>query len=198
MSESMVEDFAERHVARWRDHWLEIPFDDEVEAAIVRIGRLGRYLRSSKQTTVAEVGLQDFEYDTLHVLMIRDTPGRASPTELAEDLGISPAGITGRLDGLERAGYVRRIASSVDRRRVDVEVTRKGLDIWRRAMGLRGRAEEALMGTLSAGELATLNRLLKKLALHVEGEPGGQKPNAAPETGSPRVGPRADETQRSS
>ena len=100
--------------------------------------------------------------------MIRDTPGRASPRSLARDLGVSPAGMTGRLDGLEKSGYLRRIPSSSDRRRVDVEVTNAGLDLWRQAMARRGHAEEDLMATLSQQELSTLNRLLKVLTLHTE------------------------------
>jgi DNA-binding MarR family transcriptional regulator len=164
----MSEDFADRHVARWRDHWIDVPFDDAIEAAVVRIGRLCRYLRESKHAALLELGLQDFEYDTLHTLMIRDTPGRASPRDLAQDLGVSPAGMTGRLDGLEKAGYVRRIPSSTDRRRVDVEVTRAGATVWRKTMARRGRAEDDLMATLSAQELTTLNQLLKRLTLHTE------------------------------
>ena len=101
-------DWTDRHVARWRDHWVDVPFDDDVEGVVVRIGRLQRYLKGTMQRAVTEVGLQDFEYETLHSLMIRDTPGTASPTDLAEELGVSGAGMTGRLDKLEQAGWVQR------------------------------------------------------------------------------------------
>ena len=164
----MPEDFADRHVARWRNHWIDLPFDEQVEAAVMRIDAIVRYLRQSKQHAVDRTGLRDFEYDTLHMLMIRDTPGRASPTALADELGVSAAGMTGRLDGLEKAGYVQRIPNRGDRRRVDIEATRAGVAVWRRAMALRGDAETDLTGALTRKELATLNRLLKKLTLHVE------------------------------
>lgn len=164
----MAEDYADRHVARWRDHWVDTPFDDAVEAATVRIWRLDRLMGEAKKKAAAAVGLQDFEYDTLHSLMIRDTPGQASPSDLAHALRVSAAGMTGRLDGLEKAGYVQRVPSAVDRRRVDVEATRAGVAIWRKAMALRGRAEEELFGQLSERELDTLNRLLKKLTLHAD------------------------------
>lgn len=165
----MAEDWTDRHVARWRDHWLDLEFDEQVEAAFVRIGRIDRYLRDAKQRAVADVGLTDFEYDTLHVLMIRDTPGSASPTELASELGVSGAGMTGRLDGLEKAGWVRRIPSVDDRRRVIVEVTKAGIAVWRRAMDIRGAAENDLATALTERELATLNRLLKKVTVLSEG-----------------------------
>jgi len=165
----MPRDAADLHVERWRDHWIDISFDEEVEALTVRLAVLKRHLRESKQAALAETGLQDFEYDTLHALMIRETPGHASPGELAQELGVSNAGITGRLDGLEKQGWVRRMPGAADRRRVDVEVTRSGVAVWRRAMALRGSAEDDLAAALSRRELVTLNRLLKKLTLRVEG-----------------------------
>jgi DNA-binding MarR family transcriptional regulator len=164
----MAKDSADLHVERWRDHWIDITFDDEVEAFTVRVSNLNRYLRGTKQEALVETGLQDFEYNTLHALMIRDTPGHASPGALAQELGVSNAGMTGRLDGLEKQGWIKRLPGADDRRRVDVEVTRSGAAVWRRAMELRGTAEEELAGALSRRELATLNRLLKKLTLHVE------------------------------
>lgn len=164
----MGQDFADRHVDRWRDHWIDIPFDDKVEAATVRLARISRYFRDSTQSAVTEVGLELFEYETLHSLLIRDTPGHASPRALAQDLGVSPAGMTGRLDGLEKAGYIKRTPSLTDRRSVDIEATSAGVAVWRQAMQLRGRAEEELIGVLSDKELTSLNRLLKKLTSAIE------------------------------
>ena len=161
-------DWTDRHVARWRDHWVDVPFDDDVEGVVVRIGRLQRYLKGTMQRAVTEVGLQDFEYETLHSLMIRDTPGTASPTDLAEELGVSGAGMTGRLDKLEQAGWVQRTVAPDDRRRVVVEITKAGADIWRRAMAIRGSQEEEMVAVLTPKERTTINRLLKKMTLHVE------------------------------
>ncbi|GAA1155670.1 MarR family winged helix-turn-helix transcriptional regulator [Nocardioides aquiterrae] len=163
-----AEDWADRHVARWRDHWIDVHFEDDVEAIVVRIGRLAKHFRTVKQDALIETGLQDFEYDTLHLLMIRDTPGQASPSALAADLEISNAGMTGRLDALEKNGWIQRRASADDRRRVDVEVTRAGVAIWRRAMQLRGAGEDEVVHVLSAEERATLAALLKKMTLSVE------------------------------
>ncbi len=165
----MPKDEADLHVERWRDHWIDVQFDDEVEAMTVRIKDLQRYFKQTTQAALADVGLQDFEYETLHRLMIRDTPGRASPGDLAHDLGVSGAGITGRLDGLEKRGFLKRTPAAGDRRRVDIEVTREGAAILRRAMALRGDAEEDLATALTRKELVTLNRLLKKMALKIEG-----------------------------
>lgn len=158
-----MEDWADRHVARWRDHWIGIEFDDDTEAIFIRMGRLTRHLHTESRTAISSTGLEEHEYNTLHQLMIRDTPGTASPTQLAQDLGISGAGMTGRLDSMERSGWIKRSTIPDDRRRVQIEVTTAGAKIWRQAMGLRGAAEEHLVEALSPRERATLTRLLKKL-----------------------------------
>ncbi|MGL5853508.1 MAG: MarR family winged helix-turn-helix transcriptional regulator [Phycicoccus sp.] len=162
------QDRIDRHVARWKDHWIDIDFDPEVEAVTSRLLYLARHLRTTKKDALAESGLQDAEYETLHALMIRDTPGLATPGDLAADLGLSPAGATGRLDALDRAGWVQRRPSADDRRRVVVEATRKGVSAWRAAMAVRGRAEDELVGVLTSAEQRRLNALLKKLTLALE------------------------------
>jgi DNA-binding MarR family transcriptional regulator len=174
MAGAEPEDWADRHVARWRDHWIDVSFEDDVEAIVVRIDRLKRYFKLTKHHALAEVGLQDFEYETLHQLMIRDTPGQASPSALAADLGISNAGMTGRLDALEKAGWIQRSADADDRRRVAIEITRSGAAIWRRAMELRGRAEDEVVHALDVDERAALAALLKKMTLVTERSDDGE------------------------
>ncbi len=164
-----AKDWADLHVERWRGHWvLETPFDDDTEAIFIRMGRLLRHLRTVAEQAARQVGLEQFEYETLHHLMVRETPGTASPTRLAEDLGISPAGMTGRLATLEKAGWVRRTVMPDDRRRVMVEITAGGVQIWRDAMAVRGRAEEELSGTLTPAERGVLAGLLRRMTLHLE------------------------------
>lgn len=165
------QDWADLHVERWRDHWvLNEPFDDETEAIFIRMWRLGRHLKHVKRHAAAQAGLAEYEYDTLHALMIRDTPGTASPTELARELGITGAGMTGRLDSMERAGWLRRTTLPDDRRRVAVEITQAGTRIWRTAMSRRGHAEDELAGLLTERERTMLADLLKRMTLTVEGE----------------------------
>jgi DNA-binding MarR family transcriptional regulator len=165
----VTKDAADLHVERWRDHWvLDKGFDDDVEAMTVRISAIHKWFRAVTKASAAQVGLQDFEYQTLHALMIRDTPGRASPGELAAEMDVSNAGVTGRLDSMEKKGWVQRTPAQGDRRRVEVEATREGLRLWREAMQLRGSAEDDVATTLTPKELATLNALLKKMTLHIE------------------------------
>ena len=147
---------------------MDVPFDEVTEAVLVRMTRLTRYLRRASQESIQQAGLQDYEYATLHQLMVRDTPGHASPSELAADLGISGAGMTGRLDALERSGWIERHASVDDRRRIDIKVTKSGAEIWRKAMTLREQVDDSLTSALTDEEKSTLAGLLKKMAIKLD------------------------------
>jgi DNA-binding MarR family transcriptional regulator len=116
--------------------------------------------------------------------MIRDTPGRASPGELAQEMGLSNAGVTGRLDSMEKKGWLQRTPGVDDRRRVEVEATREGLRLWREAMELRGSAENDVATALTTAELATLNELAKKKTAPSEEQ---KSPRTSRSGGSPQV-----------
>ncbi|MBF8185357.1 MarR family transcriptional regulator [Nonomuraea sp. K274] len=158
-----MEDSVDRHLARWRG---KAPFDERVEAVVSRMQLLVKHLSHAKEVALAEVGMQDFEYETLHRLVARG--GAATPSELATDLLLSPAGITGRLDTLERSGLVRRVRSTEDRRRVDVEVTSKGHDLWMEAMTIRSEVEANMVNALGPEDQETLDGLLKRLLMRAE------------------------------
>lgn len=158
-----MDDSVDRHLARWRG---KAPYDERVEAIVTRMQFLVKHLRHTKEKALAEVGVQDFEFETLHRLVSRG--GAATPSELAGDLLLSPAGMTGRLDTLERSELVRRIRSTEDRRRVDVEITPKGHDLWMEAMTILAEVESSMVNALDPADRDVLDSLLKKLLLNAE------------------------------
>lgn len=162
------DDWVDRYAARMHDHWIGEPFDDDIEAMWVRMIRLTKRFRGVKRESLRAVGLEEFQYDTLQSLMLRDDPGRANPTTLAADLGVSGPGMTGRLDTMEKAGWIERQHSVDDRRRIEVRVTKEGVRIWREAVSLPRRYESELAAALTLTERRTMNRLLKKLTLSAE------------------------------
>ncbi|MEU0567065.1 MarR family transcriptional regulator [Nonomuraea sp. NPDC005983] len=156
-------DSVDRHLARWRG---KAPFDERAEAIVTRMQLLVKHLRHTKEAALAQVGMQDFEFETLHRLVARS--GTATPSELAADLLLSPAGMTGRLDTLERSGLVRRVRATDDRRRVDVELTPQGHDLWMDAMKIRGEVEADMVAVLGPEDQEVLAALLKRLLINVE------------------------------
>jgi DNA-binding MarR family transcriptional regulator len=50
-------------------------------------------------------------------------------TEISNKMGHSTAAATGLVDRLEKLGYVQRLHAADDRRKVMVQITRKGMDL---------------------------------------------------------------------
>ncbi|MEV1333806.1 MarR family transcriptional regulator [Micromonospora costi] len=165
-------DRTDQHVERWLPVLPDL--DPDVEGAVTRMLQLTRHLRAVKERALADADLPAHEYDTLHALAGRR--GRAAPSELATDLGVAPASITARVDALARRGFVERIPSTTDRRRVDVALTEAGREAWRGALDPRGVEEHRLFAALDPDERRVLSDLLRRIMVVAEspaGEPTG-------------------------
>ncbi len=87
--------------------------------------QLRRFLRFSEDVTRGK-GITVQQY--LLLLQIKGFPGRewATVGELAERLQAQPHGVVSLVSRCEQAGLIRRCASLVDRRQVEVRLTDKG------------------------------------------------------------------------
>ncbi|MFB7587924.1 MarR family winged helix-turn-helix transcriptional regulator [Streptomyces sp. NPDC056169] len=158
------QDWTDGHVARWQP---VLPgLDPVVEGAVTRMKKLSVHLRRVREQSLVDFDLERHEFDTLHKLAGRG--GSAAPSELAQDLDLAPASVSGRLDALEKRGFVRRTQSTTDRRRVVVELTESGHQTWLGAMDVLGHEEYRLLGVLSAEERNRLNDLLRRIMVEAE------------------------------
>jgi DNA-binding MarR family transcriptional regulator len=71
--------------------------------------------------------------------------------------------MTTRLDKMEEAGMIRRLADPDDRRGVLVELTEHGRDLWQQSVAVQAEKETAIAAALSEREKQELNELLRKL-----------------------------------
>lgn len=76
--------------------------------------------------------------------------------QLAVEEGISPPSLSGHIDRLERAGYIERARSQVDRRSVGLVLTAAGARILERVRDGRTAWLAERLGTLDPGELAVV------------------------------------------
>ncbi len=106
------------------------------------------------------LGGSDAQFMTLLQLHGPLTPGR-----LAELSGLTTGTVTGVLDRLERAGFVRRTRDGGDRRKVLVEL-REEVVTERLAPHYRGQAErlDALLRARTPAELAVIEAFLDDLS----------------------------------
>ncbi|WP_306326453.1 MarR family winged helix-turn-helix transcriptional regulator [Streptomyces venezuelae] len=157
-------DWTDEHVARWQPVLPDL--DPVIEGAVTRMKKLSVHLRRVREQSLVDFDLERHEFDTLHKIAGRG--GSAAPSELAQDLDLAPASVSGRLDALEKRGFVRRTPSTTDRRRVVVELTAEGRETWLGAMGVLGHEEYRLLGVLAPGERTVLNDLLRRVMLAAE------------------------------
>jgi DNA-binding MarR family transcriptional regulator len=170
------QDSVDRHI----EHWIkEVPdFDPVTEGVITRMQLLLKHLQQAKQATLAAHDLEPHEFGTLHMLGGCGPDHRATPGEIATWLHMSPSGITGRLDALERRGFIRRLPSPGDRRKVIVELTEEGRRAWLGALTEEGAEETRLLAALDPSERAYLSGLLRRMLLVID-RPGLLTPPAS-------------------
>jgi len=157
----MSNDLTDRLLAAWSEARPEL----EVGALQVtgRLSRIGPLLAKRQESVFGRFGLNRGEVGTLSALRIAGPPHRLSPTRLGKGLMLSSAGVTSRIDRLERRGLVRRLADPDDRRGVIVELTDQGIDVVDAAVAAVSISDQQLMERFDAQEIAQLEAALRKL-----------------------------------
>ena len=133
-----------------------------------RLSRIGPQLARRQEEVFSRFYLNRGEVGALSALRIAGPPHRLSPTRLARGLLMSSAGVTSRIDRLERRGFVRRLADPIDRRGVIIELTDEGLKVVDAAVAANVAAERQLLARLEPQEIAQLEGLLRKVLAGLE------------------------------
>ncbi len=102
--------------------------------------------------------------------LVKRSPGDVSLAELAAEEGISAPAMSGHVDRLERAGFLERVRSSDDRRRVGLRLTEEGERLMRRVRARRTTWLADRLKTLEPAELAAVEAALPALLRLVEAE----------------------------
>ena len=88
---------------------------DILEALNHAMRRSGAQWSLFSQAVAARVGISASDFECLDLVILE---GAVTPGRLAEASGLTTGAITGVIDWLERAGFVRRDPDPTDRRRV--------------------------------------------------------------------------------
>ncbi len=162
----MAHDFTDRLLDRWDATRPDLGVGALQVTA--RLARLGPHLARRQEAVFGRFGLGRGEVGVLSALRTAGPPHRLSPTRISKGLMLSSAGVTSRLDRLERRGFLRRIPDPDDRRGVIVELTEEGLDVVDAAVAANTVSDRELLERLDPEELAALEALLRKLLAGLE------------------------------
>jgi DNA-binding MarR family transcriptional regulator len=162
--------FGSDSIFRAQSQWKAVrpDLDTGPMGIIGRILRLellaGEKMRRALQPLDLDLG----GFDVLATLLRSGPKCRLTPTALHRELVLSSGAMTNRLDGLERSGWVRRLADPSDRRGTLIELTAKGKALINEAIELHLENEARMVAVLSKDEQRHLVALLGKLLATME------------------------------
>jgi DNA-binding MarR family transcriptional regulator len=151
---------------RWSETNPELGLGSSMTAG--RVSRLALLLAQRQDRLFRHFGLSRGEVGLLGALSAAGPESRLTPTTLMRRLLLSSAGVTSRLDRLERGGLVRRLPDPSDRRGVLVELTTKGEGVLQEAVVANARDSHQFLSPLTQSERTALDRTLRKLLRAVE------------------------------
>ncbi len=138
--------------------------DDETLSHWVKLAFIT--MRREMETTLRSTGLTVTQWRALGMLL--HDPG-ATHTDLVQQLEIEAPSVSSLVNGMERKGWVKRKRSTVDARVKRLSLTSLGRRLIEDAREAMAPIEERMASTLSAGERATLKRLLRAMVEGMQG-----------------------------
>jgi DNA-binding MarR family transcriptional regulator len=160
-------DTVDRELSAWL---AELPgVDADIEAARMRLLRLGRQLERLLGRIAQDFGMTIGDWETLSVLRRSALPYQLSPTALARALSVTSGTMSVRVDRLLEAGLVEPVEGASDGRSRPVRLTRAGHERWEAATRKRTELERQLIGRALTGRRTTeLNSLLRSVMASFE------------------------------
>ena len=138
-------------------------------ATVHRLRALTVLLDTAAHRFATRNGLSQTDVRALICLLDQERAGLpASPTWLAGQLHLTTASVTALLDRLERAGHVRRVARTDDRRRVDLAVQPSAKEMGWMFFGPLIDATADVLAARSKEERAVIDGFLDEMVAAVE------------------------------
>lgn len=138
--------------------------DFEPMALFARCNRFVALSLRKLEAIVADHGLSLGDFDVLSALRRSGSTFTMRPSNLAERLMMTRAGMTGRIDKLEAQGFVERRRDPDDRRSEPIALTKAGRRQLDATLAAYLDAEAQLFAGLTGGQRRQLDALLRRLA----------------------------------
>jgi DNA-binding MarR family transcriptional regulator len=138
--------------------------DDPTPSTVHHLRALVLVLEQHGREFATQNGLSGSDIRALVELLDHERAGTpASPTMLARALGLTTASTTSLLDRLQRAGHVRRVARTDDRRRVNIVVTDSATRIGWQFFGPLIAATQTVLDARTPPERTVIDEFLVEL-----------------------------------
>jgi DNA-binding MarR family transcriptional regulator len=145
-------------VEQWAE---EMPrFDGNAKGLVYRLIYLNERYMAAMNSRLRKQGLTLGSYGVLACLRRHGEPYAMSPTALYQALSLSSGGVS---------NLVKRSPDPGDRRGVLVKLTNRGKVIADEAAAMEAESETAFIADISDAELGTLNAILRRALIQMDG-----------------------------
>lgn len=158
-------DIIDHIVESWSKQLPDTDFSSTL--LIGRILNLSSYMTRRENQILAPFGIDVGQFNVLAALKRAGEPYTLSIKEIGEMSIVSPSALTNRISQLEKLELLKRKMNAHDRRKIDVLLSQKGLDLVTEAIDLILEAEKEFIQALSKEEKDQVEQILKKLLLHI-------------------------------
>lgn len=139
------------------------PIIHKAHETLLSIVVTGDLLTREAQRALAPFGITEAQFNVLMILTYQSEDGKMSQTLLGRMLLVNRSNVTGLVDRMEKAGWVRRVPTEDDRRMNQVVITQEGTDLLKRAHHAYYERVEAIMRDISSSEWKNLVELTEKV-----------------------------------
>ncbi len=143
-----------------------MPTPPSIELVVQTLRTHNALLRASRRL-FRPYGLSEAQFNVLHVL--HDAGDALTQRELSEILVVDRSNVTGLIDRMEKAAWVRRAPVPEDRRAYRIVLTPAGRKLWQTVHPVYAAAAHQLAAPLTAAALTTTLRSLATLEAEANG-----------------------------
>tara|TARA_R110002049_G_scaffold282328_3_gene462155 strand:+ start:1029 stop:1478 length:450 start_codon:yes stop_codon:yes gene_type:complete len=146
---------------RIEDEIKQVKFENEFHKLMINLLFSGKWISDLINNHHKQYGLTSQQYNVLRILRGQH-PKSATVNLISTRMIDRMSNVSRLIDKLESKGYAERISCKNDRRQVDINITKQGLDLLKKIDGQQSEIDQKL-NNLSEEEAATFNKLLDKL-----------------------------------
>jgi DNA-binding MarR family transcriptional regulator len=131
-----------------------------MESLVELIYRLKTSCISNELDIMSEWGLSPAEYNGIAAMELNET---VCGSAVSQKMNLSPSRASRVIDKMVQNGYLKRETDSVDRRKCNITLADKGIEIKKRIDRSRQKCERRIRNHLSQPEIDAFSTTLKKV-----------------------------------
>jgi DNA-binding MarR family transcriptional regulator len=132
---------------------------------VINLLKTGSWINECSGDYFKQYDLSMQQYNVLRIL--RGKKGESANLSYVQDRMISPMSNTTRLiEKLRLKGLLTRVLCENNRRKIEIDITDKGLDLLKEIDGTMDAHQESITKNLTMKEIALLNDLLTKIRIN--------------------------------